>query len=43
VPRYRALFGRRDYLSDADAQALLATFRRLKLEYGFPRATAGRG
>jgi DNA repair photolyase len=43
VPRYQALYGRRDYLREADTQALLATFRRLKLEYGFPRATPGRG
>lgn len=42
VARYRALYGRRDYLSEAETQTLLATFRRLKLEYGFPRATAGR-
>ncbi len=43
VTRYRRLFGRRDYLSDADNQALLGTFRRLKLEYGFPRPVPGRG
>ena len=41
--RYRRLFGRRDYLGDAERRDLLATFRRLKLEVGFPNAIPGRG
>ncbi len=41
--RYRRLFGRRDYLENAERDRLLATFRRLKLELGFPNAVPGRG
>jgi hypothetical protein len=43
VPRYRKLYGRRDYLTDGERDRLLATFRRLRLEHGFPRAGVGRG
>lgn len=42
VPRYERLYGRRDYLREADRDALLRTYRRLKLELGFPRRHAGR-
>src|SRR6185295_5436418 len=41
--RYRRLFGTRDYLSDEERARTLATFRRLRLEYGFPQANPGRG
>ena len=43
VPRYNKLYGKRDYLGEAETRELLSTFRRLKLAHGFPRATAGRG
>lgn len=43
VPRYKRLYGRRDYLGDGEADALLREFRRLRLEHGFPRGRAGRG
>ena len=39
---YRKLYARRDYLDEAAQDRLLATFRRLKLEYGFPRSVPGR-
>lgn len=42
LPRYERLYGRGDYLGEADKRTLLADYRRLKLEFGFPRATAGR-
>jgi len=42
VPLYRRLFERRDYLGEAAKEQLLGTFRRLKLEYGFPRPLAAR-
>jgi DNA repair photolyase len=42
VPLYERLYGRRDYLRDEEARELLTTYRRLKLEYGFPRSTPGR-
>lgn len=36
TPLYRRLYGRRDYLDEAAKERLLATFRRLRLEAGFP-------
>ena len=42
LPRYERLYGRRDYLRDQDTSALLSNYRRLKLEYGFPRGGVGR-
>ncbi len=42
VPLYRRLYHRRDYLGEAAKDQLLGTFRRLKLEYGFPRPVAAR-
>jgi DNA repair photolyase len=41
VPRYQKLFKRRLRLSDADKDRLFEVFRRLRLEFGFPRANAG--
>jgi DNA repair photolyase len=41
--RYRRLYGRRDHLRPQDKDRLMAPFRRLRLEYGFPRAQPGRG
>jgi DNA repair photolyase len=41
--RYRALYSWRDYLRDEDQEIVLAAYRRLKLEYGFPKAVPGRG
>jgi DNA repair photolyase len=35
---YRRLYSRRDYLDDAAEERLLTTFRRLRMERGFPRA-----
>ena len=43
APLYRRLYGRRDYLDDAAKERLLATFRRLRLEAGFPRPLPARG
>ena len=43
LPRYRALYGRRDYLSAGQSDRLLAPFRALRLAYGFPRSSPGRG
>ncbi len=43
VTRYRRLYGRRDVLSEEETDRLLATFRRLRLEYGFPHHQPGRG
>jgi DNA repair photolyase len=42
LPLYRHLFAHRDYLDAAAQERVLATFRRLRLQYGFPRAVAGR-
>ena len=42
VSLYRRLFAHSDYLGAAARDELLATYRRLKLETGFPRALAGR-
>jgi DNA repair photolyase len=42
VPLYRLLYRRRDYLDAAASERLLTTFRRLRLEHGFPRARPGR-
>jgi len=42
APLYRGLYGRRDYLDGAASERLLTTFRRLRLEHGFPRARPGR-
>lgn len=42
LPLYRHLFARRDYLDDAAKERVLATFRRLRLQYGFPKGAAGR-
>ena len=41
--RYRKLYGRGDYLSRRDRDQLLSSFRRLRLQYGFPRDSFGRG
>jgi len=41
-PLYRRLYGRRDYLDGEASEALLTTFRRLRLEHGFPRPAPGR-
>jgi hypothetical protein len=35
--------GRRDLLGKRDGDRLLATFRRIRLEHGFPRPVPGRG
>jgi DNA repair photolyase len=43
VPLYRRLYGRRSDLRRAEANRLLAPFRRLRLQYGFPLAVSGRG
>lgn len=43
VPRYTALYGDRDYLTVDQRERLLAPFEALRLAYGFPRRTAGRG
>ncbi len=40
--RYRALYGRRDYLRERDRELLMKTFRRLRLEHGFPIDRPGR-
>ncbi|MEE8137954.1 MAG: hypothetical protein V3T81_03645, partial [Thermoanaerobaculia bacterium] len=42
VPLYQRLYRRRDYLRAADRERLLSTFRRLRLEAGFPRPHPGR-
>ena len=42
-PLYRRLYGRRDYLSTTQKDDLLATFRHLRLVYGFPSRRVGRG
>jgi len=42
APLYRKLYGRRDYLDDSVQESLLTTFRRLRLEHGFPRARPAR-
>lgn len=42
APLYRRLFGRRDYLDETASERLLTTFRRLRLEHGFPRPLPGR-
>lgn len=42
VPLYRRLYHRRDYLGERAKDQLLGTFRRLRLEYGFPRPIAAR-
>ena len=39
---YERLYRRRDYLRAADRERILSTFRRLRLEAGFPRAQPGR-
>ena len=43
APQYRRLYGRRGSLRQVDRSRLLAPFRRLRLEYGFPDARPGRG
>lgn len=43
APRYRRLYGSRDYLTDSARNELMVNFRRLRLEFGFPRPAAGRG
>lgn len=40
--RYEKLYGHRDYLRDGEREALMRTFRRIKLSLGFPRRFAGR-
>jgi DNA repair photolyase len=42
VGLYRRLFAHRDYLGEAAKDALLKTYRRLKLEHGLPRPLPGR-
>ena len=42
LPLYRHLFAHRDYLDDAARERVLMTFRRLRLQHGFPRGAAGR-
>jgi DNA repair photolyase len=42
LPLYRHLFARRDYLDDAAKDRALATFRRLRLQHGFPKGGAAR-
>lgn len=39
---YRRLYAGRDYLDDTAKDRLLATFRRLRLEHGFPQPVSGR-
>ncbi len=41
--RYRRLFSWRDYLTRSQSDLLKAPFRRLRLAYGFPQGSAGRG
>lgn len=41
--RYRKLYGRRDVLRPADSATALATFRRLRAQFGFPHPRLGRG
>ncbi len=43
VPRYQALYGDADSLSGFRRERLMAPFEALRLAYGFPRRTAGRG
>ena len=43
VPQYRRLYGWRDHLKDSQKDLIKAPFRRLRLEYGFPRVAPGRG
>ena len=43
VSRYRELFSWRDHLPPRQRELVMAPFERLRLEAGFPRATAGRG
>lgn len=43
LPRYRALYGRRGTLRQADKNRTLKEFRRLRLAHGFPRRRPGRG
>lgn len=42
LPRYRRLYGRGDFLPARECLRLLAVFRRLRLQHGFPRARPGR-
>ena len=42
VGMYQRLYRDRDYLDTAARDQLLSTYRRLKLEYGFPAARVGR-
>jgi DNA repair photolyase len=42
APLYRHLYERRDYLDGEASERLLKTFRRLRLEHGFPRPRPGR-
>jgi DNA repair photolyase len=41
VPRYQRLFRGRNYMKPEDKDRLLEVFRRLRLEFGFPRPTPG--
>lgn len=41
VPRYQRLFKRRSRLRDADKDRLFEVFRRLRLEFSFPRQNPG--
>lgn len=41
--RYRRLFSWRDYLNKSQSDLLKAPFRRLRLAYGFPHGSTGRG
>ncbi len=41
--RYRTLYAWRDRLQGPDKEVVMAAFRRLRLQYGFPRGHAARG
>ena len=43
MSHYRRLYGWREHLTASQKEILLATFRRLRLACGFPRAMTGRG
>lgn len=41
--RYSRIFGRRDYLRAKERDRLMASYRRLRIEFGLPRQRPGRG
>lgn len=43
TPWYKRLYGHRNDLGSGQRERLLTTFRRLRLEHGFPRGVPGRG